>query len=70
MPMMNSTRMARLARPVASTGTCYQGVVTVTAGQTFKIETAPGGDDLLEIVVPAGKVYTVSLRVEYEVADA
>lgn len=61
-------KIARLARPTL-VDNCYQGIVTVTAGQDFKIETSPGGEELLALTVPAGKVYVVSVRVEYVEAD-
>jgi len=65
---MKGAMIARLARPSTSQN-CYQGTVTATAGQEFKIETSPGGDELLELTVPAGKVYKISIRVEYSVGD-
>ena len=66
MAIVEGVRIAALSRPV-KTDKFYQGVVEVTAGQSFKIETSPGGDELLDITVPAGMTYTVSVRVEYTI---
>jgi len=69
MAIMKGAMIARLARP-SLLENCYQGTVTVTAGQEFKIETSPAGEELLALTVPAGKVYTVSVRVEYTTDEA
>lgn len=39
----------------------YVGVCefTVTSGQHLKIETSPGGEDILDVVVPAGKTWLI-----------
>ena len=68
MAITRDTRIARLARP-PRLDNCYQGTVTATAGQEFKIELSPQGEDVLELTVPAGKVYTILVRVEYVVTD-
>lgn len=68
MSITKGEKIARLARPPGHEN-FYQGIVTATAGQDFKIETSPGGEEFLEITVPAGKVYTISVRVEYEITD-
>ena len=69
MAITKQTKIARLARPTTSEN-CYSGIVAVAAGETFKIETSPGGEDILTLTVPAGKVYQISVRVEYTVEDA
>jgi len=69
MAIVQGTRIASLARPPKSDNT-YQGTVTATAGQDFKIETSPRGEDMLELTVPAGKIYTIMVRVDYVVSDA
>ena len=68
MSITKGAKISRLARPPVLEN-CYQGIVTATAGQDFKIETSPGGDEFLELTVPVGKVYTISVRVEYEITD-
>ena len=57
-----------MARPPKNNS--YQGAVTATAGQDFKIETSPQGEELLELTVPEGKVYTIMVRIDYVVSDA
>ena len=44
--------------------------VAVVAGQSLKIETAPGGDEFLDIECPAGKAWSVKLDVTITEADA
>jgi hypothetical protein len=57
--------IAHLARPPAFATYTYAGTkITVAAGQTIKIETSPAGEELLEITVPAGKVWTISTRLD------
>lgn len=43
----------------------YQGSATVTApaGRHVKVETSPGGEELLDAVVPAGKTWVVTVNV-------
>ena len=69
MSIEQGEHIARLARPTLLEA-CYQGSVTATAGQTFAIETSPAGEELLSLTVPSGKVYLVSVRVEYVESDA
>ena len=69
MAIVQGERISRMARPPKNNNS-YQGAVTATAGQDFKIETSPQGEELLELTVPAGKVYTIMVRVDYVVSDA
>jgi hypothetical protein len=48
------------------------GIATlqIAAGQTLKIETSPGGDDILEATVPEGKVWNTSISVQVNEEDA
>ena len=63
MSLTKTRRVSRMARPTTS-GTCYQGTVTMTAGQELKAETSPGGEELLELTCPAGQEWLVSVRVD------
>lgn len=47
-----------------------RGSVELSAGQHLKIETSPGGEELLDVVVPAGKVWSVVINVETLEGDA
>ena len=42
---------------------------TLLAGETLKIETSPDGDDILDIEVPAGKAWDVSIFVKIICTD-
>ena len=42
----------------------------IPAGRALKIETSPGGDDLLNVTCPAGKVWNAHIRVELTESDA
>ncbi len=68
MTITQGTQIARLARPTHSPDRCYQGVITVTEGQTFKVETSPDGEEFVLLTVPDGETYLVSVRVEYVLA--
>ena len=61
--------IAKMERP-STVNDCYQGAVTLTAGQSFKIETSPGGEELLTITCPEDKVWRLSVRVEYKEENA
>lgn len=39
------------------------GNITMTAGQTIKIETTPGGEEHIAWTVPVGKVWVVDVGV-------
>jgi len=43
---------------------------SVAAGQSLKIETSPGGAEVLDAECPAGKAWTVSVRVTVTETDA
>lgn len=44
--------------------------VSMSAGQHLKVETTPDGEELLDAVVPAGKVWTISVVVDIQETDA
>ena len=44
--------------------------VEIPAGKTLKIETSPRGQDILEVEVPAGKVWTVRFNLVVDESDA
>ena len=46
------------------------GNVTLSAGQTLKIEATPGGPEILEATVPEGKVWNVGLSVHVSESEA
>lgn len=39
------------------------GTFQVTAGKHLRIETSPKGEEILDVVVPEGKVWTVTVSV-------
>jgi len=45
-------------------------VVEVAALQSLKIETSPGGEDILDAECPAGKAWSVRIIVEITETDA
>lgn len=45
------------------------GDITVTAGQTLKIETSPDGEDILEEICPEGQVWTVTMHIQISIVD-
>lgn len=69
MTITKDTSIAHMARPT-TVNDCYQGYVVLTAGQAFKVETSPDGEELLEITCPVGKVWVLSVRVEYKEENA
>ncbi len=70
MSIEQGARITYLHRPPRSLDRTYEGATEVTAGQSFTIETSPAGEELLSLTVPSGKVYMVSVRVEYVESDA
>lgn len=46
------------------------GTFEVTAGKHLKIETSPRGEEILNVVVPEGKVWTVTVSVRVIETDA
>lgn len=54
-----------LVRATIPSKTLLNGTATfiVEAGKRFVIETSPGGKEILDQLVPAGKVWTVTLQI-------
>ena len=50
------------ARP-ASTVMEDSETFSVAAGQSLKVETSPGGDDILDVECPAGKAWSVDITI-------
>jgi hypothetical protein len=44
--------------------------IAVTAGQLLKIETSPGGGEILDTAVPAGKTWQVEIQITVIETDA
>ena len=44
--------------------------VEVTEGKSFKIETSPNGDEILDVECPAGKRWNVYMRIYISETDA
>lgn len=53
----------------ASVKKAGQGRYTVAPGKSLKIETSPQGEEILEAGPPAGKQWTVTLKVNIEESD-
>ncbi|HDY88896.1 MAG TPA: hypothetical protein ENH82_12390 [bacterium] len=54
-----------------ATVTLYgDGVYTVAAGKTLKIETFPGGTEILNVEVPQGKKWNVHLTINIDELNA
>jgi len=49
---------------IGSFNTIGGAVFDVEAGKSLKIETSPGGEDKLDITVPAGKSWKVSMTIQ------
>lgn len=47
-----------------------QDAFNMVAGETLKVETSPGGEDILEVTVPAGKRWSVRVGVRISERDA
>lgn len=47
-----------------------EGAIAAIAGQSLKIETSPGGEELLNRECPVGKEWLVRIIVEIEETDA
>jgi hypothetical protein len=43
--------------------------IVIAAGKSFKIETSPQGEDILDVEVPAGKQWTVVVSVSIDEVD-
>ena len=45
-------------------------ILVLTAGMHLKIETSPGGDEILDVVVPEGKAWKVNVTIAVYERDA
>lgn len=52
--------------PVRIKKTGEQGGIAIPAGQKLVIETSPGGSEILDVTVPAGKEWTVTISVSID----
>jgi len=43
--------------------------VSISAGTSVKIETYPNGEEILDVIVPTGKVWSVRIIVEIDETD-
>ena len=43
--------------------------ITVTGGQTFKIETSPDGEEILAEMCPEGETWSVHIHVQISITD-
>ena len=48
----------------------YQSAIAVAAGESLKIETTPGGIEVLDAECPAGKQWSVSVNVTITESNA
>ncbi len=58
------------ATPKKTKVTGEEGGIVIAAGQSLRIETSPGGAEILDVVVPPGKVWTVTSGVDIDEEDA
>ena len=63
MSITNDTIIARLGRPTTADES-YEGEVVLVAEQSLKLETSPGGEELLELTAPAGVTWTLLVRID------
>ena len=72
MPLINGEMISKLSRPprAGAASSCYQGSVSMVAGQELKLETSPAGEELLSVTCPSGKTWLVRVRVDIKVSDA
>ena len=47
-----------------------EGGIGIVAGQRLIIETSPGGAEILDVTVPAGKQWTMTISVDIDETDA
>ncbi len=64
---LSTTTRSAIAETSHATGT---DIFDLVAGKKLKIETSPGGEEILNIDVPAGKNWNVSVTVSYSETDA
>lgn len=60
--------LKKIIRP-AMTVLVAQGKVNVASGQRLKIETSPGGEELLNEECPAGKVWKGEIKLDITEQD-
>lgn len=60
-----------LNQQIIEARTRYEGeaAFTMPTGQILKIETTPDGSEILNVVVPVGKAWSVRIRVDVEEAN-
>ncbi len=58
--------LVRRTLPSSTKLTAEDGNITVVAGQSLKIETTPGGVELLNDVCPTGKTWKVAISVSID----
>ena len=61
-----------LTTRVIPTMTQLRGEATFTAaaGKNVKIETSPVGEDILDVTVPVGKLWTITVGIDVRETDA
>ena len=69
MTIAEDAYIARMARPSIVDKT-YQGTVDMVAGQEFKVETSPAGEELLTITCPTAQTWLVNVRVDVVASSA
>lgn len=66
--------MAIVLRDYTQTATTFksgqESNIPVAAGQILRIETSPGGAEILDVEVPVGKAWSVRIIVEVHETDA
>ena len=57
--------------PVKQSVTTLAGhqVITIPAGKVLRIETTPGGVEILDVTIPAGKSWTATIRLDIVETD-
>lgn len=61
------------AKPASGEKVSYGGQVgnvKMSSGQTLKIESSPGGEEILNVAVPEGKRWSVYVQVKIQEFDA
>lgn len=43
--------------------------ITITGGQTLKVETTPSGEEILMEICPEGETWTVTMHIEISITD-
>jgi len=64
-----TTRQTTAARPPSTVSGGHEEF-DIVAGKTLRIETSPGGTEVLAVTVPAGKKWRVMIGVEVVETDA